>query len=528
MEFQQMKTFARILGSSIPTPTAPVTGSQMLLFLEKLPTQELSESALLQFNALVDSLKSPAHLITIEPDVFATAFFSVNPEVFYHSNTDAPIDDWVYQYKDWQPILNSGGEFWFSKNVYAMADFNFSLRKFSYDYTDAHFFWNRLTDIAEFEIAFPAKAYMSIGTDSLSLILGRDKLSAGNGVSGNLFLGNNHWWKDFVKFSIARSTISYDISFIYFDKNKQYEENPLWLMETDYNSASKIVVIHRFSWSPWTWFNVSMTEGALQFGSNVLADLRLLNPFFMIHGTNGYTKGTQNNFFGFELQFLPIDGLELNFDVIFDQIQVPAELNSGKPYDDTPPNANGFLLNAKYSFALEEGLASVYAEVVYTSPCLYLKVGIEGYKHYDTNLIVGNALWDYGNSDLSYLGYKYGPDTFAAALGGNYSQLDGFEFGFDLLFKAHGEHGIKNRINQQDTIVTGMAHFYDKSPTYTEGVTLPEYRLVVSGYVERTLLEWLDFTGNVAFVRDWNHNNVIGADYFDVQLAVGFEIHTTL
>ena len=399
-------------------------------------------------------------------------------------------------------------------------------RLFFSQYDDANFFWNVLTSIAEFELALPSKAYTSIGTDSLNLIAGRDKLSSGNGVTSNLFIGDGLWWKDFVKLSVARATISYDFTLIGFDKYKNYEKDPFTLEEFDFNSEHKIVVVHRFSWSPWKWFNFSLTEGALQYGSNILDDLRLLNPFLMIHGTNGYVKGTQNNFFGFELQFLPIDGLELNFDAIFDQIQVPAELDNGKPYDNTPPNAYGFLLNAKYSLPLEKGIATFYAEAVYTSPCLYLKAGTKGYNFYDTNLIVGNALWNKGNSDLSYLGYKYGPDNIVVALGGEYTQLDGFTFGVDILFKAHGEHGIRNRINQTDELTTGMAHFYDVSPTYTEGKTLPEYRLGISGYVEMRLLKWLDFTGNVAFVRDWNHYNVIGADFFDVQLALGVKIHT--
>ncbi len=526
VQFQQMKAFSRILGSSIPTPTAPITGSQMLHYLKTLPSVKLPKPARQQFDALIKSLTAPQTLLSWQPDVLMNLNLSVNPQVFAHINEETPIDDWIYQYKDWFPIINAGAEFWLGRNIYATADFNFSLRKFSYKYNTL--FWNRLSDIAEFELAFPSKAYMSIGTCSLNLIVGRDKLSAGNGVSGNLILGNNHWWKDFVKLSIAKMPISYDVSIIGFDKNSDYNRNPLDLQTFDLNSEHKIVIIHRFSMAPWKWFNFSVSEGSLQFGNNILSDLRLLNPFMMIHGTNGYNAGNQNNFFGLELQFLPIDGLELNLGAIFDQIQVKAELDSGNPKDNTPPNANGFMFNALYSFALQKGIATIYAEAVYTSPCLYLKNKVGKYDYWNTNLIVGNNLWDYGNSDLSYLGYKYGPDTIAVALGGNYRRLEGLSYGFDLLFKAHGEHGIRNRINQHDTVELGQDHYYDVSPTYTEGVTLPEYRLVVRGYVELDILKWMDFASNVAFVRDWNHNNVIDADFFDVQIAVGIKIHTPL
>ncbi len=498
----------------------------MLLFLQRLPSEKLDEDARQQFNALVDSLTKPQTLLSWEPDVLMNLNVSVNPQGFFHINEETPMDDWAYQYKDWFAMLNTGAEIWFGKNTFAVTNFNFTLKKEGYEY--GKLFWNRLYGIADVELAFPSKAYMSIGTDSLNLILGRDKLSAGNGVSGNLILGNNHWWKDFVKLSIAKMPVSYDFSIIAFDKNSDYNKDPLDLEFFDLNSEHRIVIIHRFSMAPWKWFNFSVSEGSLQYGDNILSDLRLLNPFMMIHGTDVYIYGNQNNFFGFELQFLPIDGLELNFGAIFDQIQVSTELDSGKPKENSAPNANGFMFNALYSFALEKGIATVYAEAVYTSPCLYLKNKVGVYDYWHTNLIVGNNLWDDGNSDLSYLGYKYGPDTIAIALGGNYSRLDGFKYGFDILFKAHGEHGIRNRENQHDSVELGPEHFYDVSPTYTKGVTLPEYRLVVSGYVDIAILSWMDFFGNVAFVRDWNHNNVIGEDFFDVQMAVGFKIHTPL
>ncbi len=523
-EFREMKALSRIAGSALPSPTSPVTGSQMLHFLESLDREGLSEAERKELEALKTDLQSPSALFTREPDVRIGLGASLNPQGFFHLERSAAPDDWIYPYSHWLPILDVDALFWLGRNVHAMTDLNFSLRK--QRYKEGMFFSNIHREMAEFELAFPSKAYMSLGTESLNLILGRDELSAGNGITGNLVLGNNHWWKDFIKLSVAKMPFSYDVSIIAFDKNSDYDKDPLDLKSFDLNSEHKIVIIHRFSASPWKWFSVSVSEGALQFGNNILSDIRLLNPFMLIHGTNGYIAGNQNNFFAVELQFLPLSGLEFNLSAVFDQIQVKSEFDSGKPSDNTPPNANGFLANSIYSLVVSDGIATFYCEAVYTSPCLYLKNEFGGYRYYDTNLIVGNALWDDGSSDLSYLGYKYGPDTIAAAIGGNYTGKNGLEAGLDVLFKAHGEHGIRNRINQRDTIDLGMEHFYDVSPTFTEGVTLPEYRLVFSGYVEMSLLSWLDFSFNASYVRDWNHNNVMNLDYRDLQMALGFRIHT--
>lgn len=524
VEMRQLKAFSRISATAVPSPTSPFSASQMLLLINSFDREKMPEYGRRQLDNLKSRMEDVQSIFSRQPDTHMNLSVSVNPELFFHTDSDTEVDDWIYQYRNWLPLTDLDAQFWLGRNVYAMTDINLSLRK--QRYKKGMFFLNTHREIAEFELSLPSKAYMSIGTDNLSLIAGRDRLSAGNGITGNLLLGDNHWWKDFMKLSVVSLPFSYDFSIIAFDKNSDYEKDPLDLETFNLDSEHKIVIIHRFSMTPWKWLGITVSEGSLQFGSNILSDLRLINPFMMIHGTNGYTSGNQNNFFGVELQFLPFSGLELNVSTIFDQIQVKAELDDGKVPDNSPPNAYGVLFNCLYSLLFKDGIGTFYGEFVYTSPCLYLKNEFGGYHYYDTNLIVGNSLWDDGSSDLSYLGYKYGPDTIVFGAGFDYSRLEGLEYGIGFLFKAHGEHGIRSRVNQRDTIDLGSAHFHDISPTYTEGVTKPEYRVVLSGYVEADICAWMSLSFNAAYVRDWNHNNVIGVDYRDLELSLGFKVHT--
>ena len=524
-EFNLTKASFRIAGQAMPIATAPVTGSQLEGLLGSLDMEaDGGDYGIgVVYGRLLEGLSLPSRTFSYDDDVFAVVRPTINPQVFVHSNDDATVIDWEYPYRDWLPILDFEAGFCLGSNFYGLIDLNLTTRVSKIGYGVV--FINLLKEFADFELALPRKAYASIGNDGLSFVIGRDRVEAGNGMTGNLMVGDGHWWNDFAKLSVLKHPFSYDFTLMSFDTYKDYNKDPLWLEQFDYNSPHRLVAIHRFSMAPFKWMSFAVAEGMLQYGTNLFGDFEMLNPFMLLHGTNGYVRGNQNNFFGVELSFVPCNGLELNLSVMFDQIQVATELDDGQPWSYSPPNAYGALANAIYSTAALAGVVTYHVEFVYTSPCLYLKEDGKGYDHWDTNLIVGNVLWDDGDSDLSYLGYKYGPDTVALGIGADYVDLDGLAFGGSVLFRAHGEHGIRYYDNQHDTVELGPVHFRDVSPTYTQGATLPELRLSVSTYAEYALFSDLDVKANLAFVHAWNYRNEIDRNMLDVQLAVGVSYH---
>ena len=194
-EFRLMKAFFRIGGQAAPSPTAPITGNQMEGFLLKLG--EGDGLLGLQCEQLVDSLGLGSRTFTFEPDVFAVVRPTINPQLFVHSNEEASIIDWEYPYRDWLPCLDFEAGLCLGDSFYGLIALNLTTRFSQIDY--GTFFTNILLDIMDFELAFPRKAYASIGTDGLNLLVGRDKVSAGNGTTGNLVVGDGHWWNDFAK-----------------------------------------------------------------------------------------------------------------------------------------------------------------------------------------------------------------------------------------------------------------------------------------------------------------------------------------
>lgn len=528
-EFRLMKAAFRIAGQSVPSPTTPITGSQMEGFLLELDGDGTVDWGL-SYERLFAGLSLPSRTLSHKTDVFVVVRPTINPQIFMHSNDEADVLDWEYPFRDWLPILDFSVGLNMGRSFYGFIDLNLTTRLSKIGY--GTWFVNVLKRMSDFELSQPQEAYASMGTDSLNLILGRDKVSAGNGMTGNLVVGDGLWWNDFAKLSVLKHPFSYDFTLMSFDANDDYKSDPLGLSYFDYDSPHRVVAVHRFSMTLFKWFSFAVSEGMLQYGDNIFSDMRLFNPFMVFHGTNGYRNGNQNNFLGVDLSFVPCKGLEVNLSAMFDQIQVRTELDeNGNPTANMPPNAYGVLANAIYSTVVGKGVSTYSLEFVYTSPCLYLKEDLSNgssYRYWDTNLIVGNALWaapgEYA-SDISYLGYKYGPDTIAVGLGADYMELDGLSFGGTLLFRAHGEHGIRYYDNQHDEVELGPDHFYDVSPTYTEGLTLPELRLSLSSYAEYALFNDLDLKANLAFVHAWNYRNEIGRNMFDVQLSVGVSFH---
>ena len=123
----------------------------------------------------------------------------------------------------------------------------------------------------------------------------------------------------------------------------------------------------------------------------------------------------------------------------------------------------------------------------------------------------------YGN-DLSYSGYKYGPDSIVLALGGNYLTYNGgLDVFYTLMYRAHGEHGIKytNEQNQKPESDLGADWSRD---------------LKLSGTIEHTLLANVglkyqihkSFSISTALTYQYkiNYNNVAG-DWQNLQISIG-------
>lgn len=501
----------------------PISADQMLRIMDAISVSELDDVFIGMYNDLRSKLEDPSVVID---QVLGNGGFAADFAIetsFQAIKQSSSEFDFLVAKKDRKPILLIGADLFFNDYLYA---------KFTIDVTDIDngASWRSTEDYKTYttnlmkklgiqdniDFTFPHKAFVSIGTSGMNLTVGRDRLSLGNGKTGNLVLGDNLWFQDFAKASVVSGMVSYGFTVMSFENT--FEDNHLKI-ENDYtvSSARQMVFLHDLSFSPTSWLSLSLSEGALVYGTTALMDLRKLNPFFILHNVFDYSDstgknlGNMNNFFGFEVSAALPYGLAVNSQFVFDQIQL-----SGEHGSDNPQSAYGVLLNVTKSGSLFNGVYDAYLEGVYTSPNLYLKEkDVECKEYWNMDLIVGKKLYwtTSGIDDVSYLGYKHGPDSVVIGAGFDWRDNNGLEIDFSALYRIHGEQGIKFYDSQKDTTIT-----YGEDSDMITGDHL-ERRLVLDLCVSKAFDDYLDLEGEIGFIHAANYRNTTSS-FTDLQFAV--------
>ena len=532
-EYRDLMTLCSVSGVRPAIMVLPVSADQMLRIMDAIPVSKLDDVSRAMYDDLRNKLESPSVVIdqVLGNGRFATDFaIETSLQAIKQSQSEF---DFLVAKKDRKPMLLIGADLFFNDFLYA---------KFTIDVTDIDngatygstegyktYTTNLMKKLGiqnNIDFTFPHKAFVSIGTNGMNLTVGRDRLSLGNGKTGNLVLGDNLWFQDFAKASVVSGTLSYGFTVMSFENTYTTRDEdgnitgclPLKIAN-DYtvSRARQMVFLHDLSFRPTSWLSLSLSEGALVYGTTALMDLRKLNPFFILHNVFDYSDstgknlGNMNNFFGFELSAALPYGFAVNSQFVFDQIQL-----SGEHGSDNPQSAYGVLLNVTKSGSLFNGVYDAYLEGVYTSPNLYLKEkDVKCEEYWNMDLIVGKKLYwtTAGNDDVSYLGYKHGPDSVVIGAGFDWRDNKGLEVDFSALYRIHGEQGIQFYDSQKDTTIT-----YGEDPDMITGDNL-ERRLVLDLCVSKAFDDYLDLEGEVGFIHAANYRNTTSS-FTDLQFAV--------
>lgn len=523
-EYQNLMSLARMAGRQFPEFTLPASGSQLLQFLDLIDRSSLNPAAQEIYDELHSELAAPTVLLdlgTVAVDLYAGIGVQalMQPE---DTASQVLEEDWLYQYRDRIPNNVLGAGFWWGKN-FAARFYMDSLSSKSDAGFSSPFAFTSVFSKQSPDLVRPHTAYASLGNDTLNLIVGRDRLSAGSGMTGNLSLGDNFLFENFIKFSAIANPVTYDLTLIAFDSNIVGQSMQLdWM---NFNAPSQIVVIHRLSASFWNKIALSIYEGTLNYGVGILSDPRILNPFMILHNTQAFMYDTQNNFFGVELSAALPWNLQVHAQVILDQIQTAGEAESNS---SLPPNAWGALLGFTGSWTLADGILDAYAEGLYTSPGLYLKEAITNpdalaipCNNYDIDLVVGNrTCWD--DMDIAYLGHSLGPDTIAVGMGSKWRN-DWLNITLSGLYSIRGTYGKKSRENQFDELTRSTEAINIQTPYCAEGFS-PEYKLAFFLKAEGTLFDGLTIKTSLAYTHAENFRNTTGRTWNNVQFTLGASV----
>ena len=543
---------ARSVGQLGPVPVSPATGYQILQALESIDYELLTEPQKAEWDDIYayltgyDSLGSMAM-----SDDWAVVDFNIglNYEVYPHNNIESTyVDEYFLQFKDRLPLLTLGFDALFGNSLAFTFEYRFQDTPMGFGLWDDgslnsgdlfyHFHnasilfspgldgkmhylanWSTRNVGYNFFNSQPVDVGASLSNEYMSLIFGRTRHSFGNGITGNMVIGDNFTYQELLQFSAFSSVFNYTLSLTHFDNTEYFD---------DFGSGYGTVLsgyhqnrlIHRFDVTIANTVRISANIGAL-FLTDSPFDLRLLNPMMVVHnwGNNKeqvpITLGDEsNNIMGLELEWAICNNLVFTGQFVVDQMTVHGE------NDSSVPLAIGGLANIKYSIPLEDGAyVDTYGEVVYTSPYLYLNTKTLTVEDKDIggmlDYIVGYGFKDNRSIESNYSGHSFGPDTFAFCIGAKYETFDKWSANGSILFKMHGENGIKRDYwSKQDDS--------NRSGDEVLGLTgTPEYTLRIDAGFGYDFTSTVSLSVQTANFFQWNYHNVSGEFKYSFQAAVG-------
>lgn len=522
-EYRIIDYISQVSDVTGPHDTTPVSGSALVASLQRIDKSGLPVNLRGLYESMLEELAGPVALYRSDTMFFDFAL-PISPELYLKVGDDSSRQDWYQGYDERSALATLSFEFGWSRYVYGKFTLPFKIR-LSDDHFNEFFAQNAYMGGTEpYQRVTPFDSGISVGNSFFNFFLGRGQLNMGRGCTGNLFVADNFQFQDFAKISFYDDFFSYDFTYTHFDQELPLSETggvnsiAQW-MRMDGPHQSRVT--HSYAFDILDKVTITLREGAVLQTKSAL-DLRMFNPFIFLHNWQGFEKESgywANNFAAVDVTAALGGGFRLNLQLLIDQFQLSSEMEAGA---NMYPNAFGVLANLSRVEALENSFWENHIEVVYTSPYLYLNDLDENNENMD--LILGYYL-SYG-SDISYSGYKYGPDSIVFAFGGNWLRYDGLlDLTYTLMYRLHGDRGIRYSASQNQD-----SHSIGNDPSHV-------YDLALTGTIEHTFLanvgvtcrihDAFSVTTGLTYQVKLNYGNHDDVNWQNLQWMVGFTIDPT-
>lgn len=548
-EVKTLDSLFREVGMTMPGLIYPASGDMLIRIIEKTNLEaKLSEDGLKELEILIREFKGENLGLKISDDFSASLKVALTPEIFFNSKPeDRDVEiigpdttrlvvtgqrrDWVVPYNEIKPAVSAKADLKMTSYVFGHFEYELSAILSSYhkrnlELNIPYMWYADEKRLVEENQTWPWNTYLAGGTGLFGIAVGRMRVSSGSGVTGNLSIGDNFMYRETFKLSVNPYPFTYELLINTFSHEGSFVKGNNEIVSTKFqnlnltpelNEDRPLVVIHKATFNLLDKINIGLYEAILDYTTASPFDPQILNPFSLMHNWISFRYNT-NNWFGFDVDYAFLPGWSLNLQGMFDQIQQSDEQSKGSP------NIYGFLLNVKNSTRINKYKLNTYAELAYTSPGMYLKQdGEKDYQdnpeHWEVDLITGNyQMWCSGE-DVSYLGYKFGPNTIAVAVGGELVSENN-TVRLDILYKANGDKGLF----VDDVAPYGKETHGLLSPhCYTEG-NVPQHMVRIAVSDTAVLFDGvLEISGGIAFQHYFNYKFQSGVGSSDVQAQIAFK-----
>ncbi|MBR3671846.1 MAG: hypothetical protein IKN68_04315 [Spirochaetia bacterium] len=504
--YQDIDALYMMNGFAPPSYARPWSEDEIDHILSKLQPEKLTGPAKLAYENIQKKL-SKKLLFGKEEKAFASISGTVNLEGFFKTNDDRK--EWVHGYEERLPLFDIPFEFWLWDHMY--IDVDLSIREAHDVLYDSDYDYSNIPEnIKYIDPSIPYRAFMSVGGRNWNVQMGRDKISWGNGETGNMVISDWADWYNFIKFTTYWKVLKF--SFVYaglesyltpeekeFDKREQGDG----LVQGNYENFReryKAFLAHRLEARITDKFTMAATEGTI-FG-NKYPEFGNMNPVSIFHSV--FAPEYSNVIFSLEADYAIFRGFDLYAQVAMDEMKLSIE-NS----ESARPTALGYMLGTRYLFPAGDGIVKLTLEGAYTDPYLYNRW------HPLTRFTVRRRYWSYLDDGYLYLdkatGYRYGPDAVVGYLAGEYRIPSDLMLKADITLKYLGE---------KNTSLSEITSYHTDKKTTPTGTV--ERELDIGLHADKVLSRHFSVGGDMYYVNIDNFGNVSGETINDFEFALHF------
>lgn len=451
--YEAMEKLYILAGQSLPSTSGPWSEAELQMMLGRIDKADLSKAAQKYYD-YVESMITSEPKIQFEDNMAMEFGAKLALEGYYHTNPDffTDYDDWFHSFTYRNPPVKFTFETWPTDNFYGYFEItagnNIGDQGINPLYQTQFTINIPLLDsllftkdglLDNFDWSFPARAFGATGGEHWSLMAGRDKLSWGNGETGNLMFSDS-----FPVHTLARFNTFFD-KFKYSMVGTIY---PLAVANQDTSmNGYKAMLVHRLEFSLFKnkvgfivneacmfWSDPSIVDN----GNSQTFNLALVNPFGFMH--NEYNRRNGNSLLVFEANYTPIKGVNVYGQVAVDEFNGPGE---GK----VNPAAFGFIAGVKGALAAGDGIVDGSIEFVKTDPYLYIR-GFTYKDDHQSGYGYDAIYRTFKNTGLvnrrMFTTYKYGNDVIIVDGKAGYEMAGIFKVNAEVMYMLHGSMDVNS------------------------------------------------------------------------------------
>ena len=549
-EKQAIDLLAISSGTAMPSSSGPWSQAELRLMLKQIDVNKLSTNEKNIYTSLIKKfdIEKEQRLIFLDPGISISLEFSLHSNKIDFVNPDM-IASWSYlgDFNRPTPFITIPISAYIDNSIYLFCEIDGGLNRSlisqtnsieqgkEVSYNPLAFRTNLLffppSKLIDFNMNFPYRGIISAGGEHWSISLGRENISWGPGVSGNLLLGNQIPYHNNLRFAAFSNHLKYVFSYSSFIHPDNYTYSVdgkdyinLFFNQDVPRTGTKAFIAHRgeFRNGP---LAISISEAIIYQSDSGSIDLSVFSPLALFH--NFYTRGNANSELSLELEYTIVPHLNIYGTILVDEFNFPSEFSDST----APPPAMGFQLGVKSAWVLNKSIITSSFECVYTDPYLYIRDdGSRNNSGYGINGII--AFPDFINSpstdinlanyNLQFIGYRFGNDciTFNYTLG--YKAYDSWSLDFTATYIIKGVKDKYTRYKLGDTS-------YAPSTTEGESYLIDVAKKDAVMHVLSLSLDARYYFNAKAFIKAkltsvtiFNYNNSsTGGTKEDIQLALG-------